>query len=241
MIGETWAFEFSTATWELMEPASAPSGRCGHSLIYDSESDVVILYGGFGCNSPMDPASDEVWAYDYNTNTWKEVASGPGERTYHGAAYDVESDRMIIWGGRPHEDLTNNSIWTYDFNTDTWNEYQTNDGPANRSTYHTMTYIPEIDRTIVYGGVALSHPFGGDLVLDLWEYDLNNNSWELIETTGDDPPAIAKQVMVYDPGSGLMYMFGGSKDILYDDAYISYEFWSYDPINHIWDNLLIED
>ena len=241
MSGETWALEYSTATWELMDPATAPSGRCGHTMAYDIESDVVILYGGFACNNPMDPPSKEVWAYNYNTNTWKEMAAGPDERIYHTAAYDSESDRMLMWGGRPHTDNTNTSIWAYDYNTNTWSEHPSENGPANRSSYHTMTYIPELDRTILFGGVVLTGAFGGDFVLDIWEYDFNNNSWSLVETTGDTPPPLAKQVMVYDPVTGLMYMYGGSREVIYDDAYISYEFWSFDPVNHIWDNLLIED
>lgn len=241
VIGETWAFEFSSATWEMMNPATSPSGRCGHSMSYDIESDVVILFGGFACNSPMDPPSKEVWAYDYNTDTWTEMAPGPDERTYHAVAYDSESDRMLMWGGRPHEDNSNTSIWVYDYNTNTWSEHPAENGPTARSSYHTMTYIPELDRTIVYGGVVLTGPFGGDFVLELWEYDFNSNSWEAIQTSGDQPPALAKQVMAYDPGSGLMFMYGGSKDVLYQNDFISYDFWSYDPIDRVWDNLLVEN
>jgi len=240
MIGETWAFEFSSATWELMNPSPAPSGRCGHTMTYDIESDVVILYGGFACNSPMDPPSKEVWAYNYNTNTWEEMGTGPDERIYHTAAYDSESDRMLIWGGRPHTDNANTSIWAFDYNTNSWSEHPSDSAPSFRSSYHTMTYIPELDRTIIYGGVVLTGPFGGDFVLDVWEYDFNSNAWSLVVTSGDSPPALAKQVMVYDPGTGLAYMYGGSREVIYDDAFISYEFWSYDPINHIWDNLLID-
>jgi hypothetical protein len=241
MVGETWAYEFSTKTWENMEPSDGPTGRCGHSLVYDSESDVVILYGGFGCSSPLDPPSDEVWAYDYNSNTWTVMGSGPYKRIYHTSAYDIESDRMLMWGGRPHEESSDTNIWAYDYNSDTWTEHPAVDGPMNRSTYHTMTYIPELDRTIIIGGVVLTGTFGGEFVLVVWEYDFNTNSWVRVEPEGDIPPPLAKQVMAYDPVTGLMYMFGGSREIMYDNAYISFEFWSYDPVNKIWDNLLASD
>lgn len=237
--GETWAYDFSADSWQSMAPATSPPGRCGHSTIYDSESDIVIMYGGFGCKSPMDLPFDDVWAYDFNSNTWTQMAPGPGLRVYQGMVYDSESDRILMWGGRPETEISDNSIWVYDFNTDTWTENPVEDGPVNRSTYHTMTYIPELDRTYIIGGVVLTGPFSGDFVSEIWEYDLNSNTWNLIEAEGS-PGALAKQAAAYDPQTGLIYFYGGSKDILYDNDFISYEFWSFDPVNHIWDNLLIE-
>jgi hypothetical protein len=241
MAGETWAYEYGSTIWELMEPSNAPAGRCGHSMSYDSQSDVVVLYGGFACNSPMDPMMDEVWAYDYNSNSWTAMLPGPSARIYHTTVYDSESDRILMWGGRPYTESADSNIYAYDFNTDSWAELIAEGGPSDRSTYHSMAYVPELDRTFIIGGVVLDGFFGGDFVLDVWEYDFNNNAWSLIETTGDSLPSLAKQVLVYDPGTGLMYMFGGSRDVIYDDANISYEFWSFDPVNHSWDNLLIED
>jgi hypothetical protein len=239
MEGETWTYDLGSNTWENMQPATSPSGRCGQTLVYDSESDAIILFGGYACTSPMDPPSAEVWVYDFNTNTWTAMGAGPHERIFHTAVYDSESDRMLMWGGRSHEEASDTSMWAYDYNTDSWIEYPAEGGPEFRSTYHTMTYIPELDRTIIIGGVVLTAALAGDFVPDIWEYDFNNNNWEMIETSGD-PPALAKQVMVYDPQTGLMYMYGGSRDIMYNNAYISFEFWSYDPINHQWNNLLVD-
>ncbi|MBG7610215.1 MAG: hypothetical protein IZT55_05035 [Anaerolineae bacterium] len=234
--GETWAYEYEPGTWELMKPDLSPSGRCGYQMSYDSESDRIIMYGGFKCATIADPMMAETWAYDYNTNTWTSQSTGPSARIYHQMAYDSESDRVVMWGGRPHEELGDTDIWAYDFNTDSWDSYKVENGPSHRKTYHTMEYIPELDRIIVYGGVVLTSVMGGDLGSDLWEYDLNNNAWTLVHTD-ISPPLVAKHIMVYAPSTALVYLFGGSKEVIYSDDHIIFEFWSYDPFDQIWSNL----
>jgi N-acetylneuraminic acid mutarotase len=234
--GETWAYDFENDAWELMKPDPAPSGRCGHKMAYDSESDMVIMDGGFKCTSPADPILNETWAYDYNANTWTAMSTMPAGRIYHEMVYDSESDRIIVWGGRPHEELDDVDIWAYDYNSDTWTSYPTENGPAQRSTYYTMDYLPDSDRMIMIGGVMLTSGFGGDFVTDVWEYDFNNNAWELVETDSPLPP-LAKHVTAYDANTGLIYLFGGSKEMIYSDDHISFEFWSYDPVNRVWSDL----
>jgi N-acetylneuraminic acid mutarotase len=68
------------------------------------------------------------------------------------------------------------------------------------------------------------------------EYDFNNNTWEMIKTE-ISPPPLAKHSTAYDPNTGMIYLFGGSREVIYSDDHISFEFWSYDPINHIWSDL----
>jgi N-acetylneuraminic acid mutarotase len=236
VLGETWAYDFENDAWELMKPDPTPSGRCGHQMSYDSESDIIIMYGGFKCQSPADPILNETWAYDYNSNTWTAMSTTPSGRIYHEMAYDSESDRIVMWGGRPHEELEDADVWAYDYNSDTWTSYPMKNGPTQRSAYHTMEYISELDRIIVFGGVTLNSMFGGDFVTDIWEYDFNNNSWEMVETD-TSPPPLAKHTTAYDPNTDMIYQFGGSREVIYSNDHISFEFWSYDPVNHTWSDL----
>jgi hypothetical protein len=234
--GETWAYDVGNDVWELMAPKPAPDGRCGHQMSYDSESDIVILYGGFKCSGPGDPIMNETWAYDYNTDTWTAMSTTPSGRIYHEIVYDVESDIIVMWGGRPHEELDDVDVWAYDYNSDSWTAYPVENGPTLRSSYHTMEYIPELDRIIIFGGVQLTSAFGGDFVTNIWEYDFNNNSWEMIEPDLT-PPQLAKHVTAYDDQMGFVYLFGGSKEVIYSNDHISFEFWSYDPVNRVWSDL----
>lgn len=60
IFGDTWAYDYNANTWTDMNSPSPPSARYSHTLDYDSESNVVILYGGVYL--------DETWAYHYQAN-----------------------------------------------------------------------------------------------------------------------------------------------------------------------------
>ncbi len=57
-----------------MAPEFAPQKNCAPSLVYDLESDRVIMYGGAVGDEFNIP---QTWAYDFNTNTWQQMSDGP--------------------------------------------------------------------------------------------------------------------------------------------------------------------
>jgi len=52
-----WAYDFNIDTWEKMESTEGPLNRNNAAMVYDSNADRVVLYGGLG--------KDDTWAYDY--------------------------------------------------------------------------------------------------------------------------------------------------------------------------------
>ncbi|MCK4972056.1 MAG: hypothetical protein KAS52_01960, partial [Candidatus Heimdallarchaeota archaeon] len=72
---ETWAFDYNTETWENMNPSTKPI-RIAHQMAYDSESDLVILFGGINSSSGIVKiVYNEVYTYDYNSNNWTLMTS----------------------------------------------------------------------------------------------------------------------------------------------------------------------
>ena len=116
--GETWAFDPSERNWERRNPADGPSGRCGHGMVYDSQSDRTILFGGFGCTSVDDPMLNDTWSYSYNSDSWTQHAneSAPPPRMYHSMVYHGDTDRTVVWGGR----VEDSRVWTYDLEANIW-------------------------------------------------------------------------------------------------------------------------
>jgi N-acetylneuraminic acid mutarotase len=187
---ETWVYDFDTDTWTNMEPVETPYGLRGPRMVYDAESDRMILFGGWEVgNSTKGGAFEEVWAYDYNTNTWTKMdpkVSPPG-RNYHAMAYDAESDRVILWGGDGPVPVDVRSVWAYDYNADLWEELESRSFDYNSNTwaqlsdspmpgdllYHAMVYIGKSDRIIIYGG-GPNLDFHKD---NIWVYDLNTSTW----------------------------------------------------------------
>ena len=115
-----WAYDFNTNTWMDNETVERPSKGAFGGLVYDSESDRSILYGGgfLGSNT-----TDETWAYDHNINTWTktEPSETPPKLTLHAMVYNPTLDLVVLFGGRVGSGSTYTAeTWTYDLNSDTW-------------------------------------------------------------------------------------------------------------------------
>jgi len=171
LLSETWAYDFDTNSWTDMAPSIRPPERNYHGMAYDAESDRVILFGGSG---PFGVRGD-TWAYDFDTNTWTDLqpTRAPSARNYHWMDYDVQSDRVILFGGRLGETET----WAYDYNTNAWTSMNPPAPPPGRSR-HGLAYDSDSDRIVLFGGWKPPYPIQTDhLLSDTWSYDFESNSW----------------------------------------------------------------
>ena len=215
---ETWVYDCNTDTWTEM--AKGPPRRLGHQMVYHTDSDRIMVFGGHGVGHGM----NDIWAYDFNMDTWAEMEPGtsPPPRYYHSMAYDIESDKVLVWGGA---DLPDKNMWAYDFSTDTWEKMVASGGPPHRN-YAAMVYDSEADRVILYGGL------GKD---DTWAYDYNTNTWTEMKPD-TNPGKLARHSMAYNPVLDKTILFGGryydSDPFIYMD-----ETWVYDYNTNTWTNM----
>lgn len=164
----------SNGSWTEMSPAIAPQARVDSDLVYDSQSDMVILFGGGY------PLMNDTWVYSYEDDTWTEMtpALAPDVRSGHGLAYDSQSDRVILFGGFKEFDgndkhVNYNETWAYDYDSNTWINMEPAFMPSARFK-GTMAYDEASDRVILFGGIL----DGTIFALDFWAYDYNSNTWE---------------------------------------------------------------
>jgi N-acetylneuraminic acid mutarotase len=216
---ETWTYDFDTDTWTNMEPVEAPYGLRGPRMVYDAESDRMILFGGWEVgNSTKGGAFEEVWAYDYNTNTWTKMdpkVSPPG-RNYHAMAYDAESDRVILWGGDGPVPVDVRSVWSYDYNTDLWEELESSGAPAPIA-YGAMVYSTAADRIFLYAG------------LEFWSFDYNTNTWAQLSDS-PMPGNLLYQAMAYIGKSDRIILYGGGPNLDFHKD----NTWVYDLNTNTW-------
>ncbi|MHA1201119.1 MAG: Kelch repeat-containing protein [Candidatus Heimdallarchaeaceae archaeon] len=184
---DTWAYDYNTNTWTNMTPSISPLGRGYSILIYDSESDKMVLFGGY--HSPTssayyDPTGEvyqrETWTYDYNTNIWENVtpSTSPDPRLGTDMAYDSESDRILLVGGYTHLDTTSmeDETWSFDLNSETWTQMNPDTSFAIRA--HSMAYDSESDKIVLFGGTNSTQltPYNAET----WVYDFNADEWTLM-------------------------------------------------------------
>jgi hypothetical protein len=113
---ETWAYDYESDAWTRMTPATSPSARFYHGLVYDSEFDKAILFGG----QSLGRDTNDTWAYDYDTDAWVNQGIGiaPFERKRHAMSYDVREGRVLLQGGLGSE--LYGGTWEYDYENATW-------------------------------------------------------------------------------------------------------------------------
>jgi hypothetical protein len=96
VMGDTWAYDTNTNTWEEMTPAVSPPARAGHAMWYDPVADLVFVFGGSRdwTSWPYLPwdvfGGEELWAYDFESNTWTLMRTqlSPGFVVDLAAAFD---------------------------------------------------------------------------------------------------------------------------------------------------------
>lgn len=232
VLSQTWAYDFNNDTW--MRMSDGPP-RLGHRMAYDTESDRIVMFSGACFRDGRFQDVQETWVYDFNSDRWVEMkpARSPAARHYYGLAYDVESDRVILWGGFIGKDVLDRNVWTYDFNTNTWLE-RTNtrlelipESSPDPQWYQAMTYDEASGRIIIYGGADE----GSD---EMWTYGLSGNTWTKLKQT-TNPGKISRMPMVYVPDARKLVLFGGqldSRQYTYSD-----ETWLYNLNTDSWNDV----
>jgi len=222
---QTWAYDASTNTWEQLADVPRPP-MLGQRIVYDSESDCIIMFGGFDMTTYK--FVDETWVYDKTDKSWKNMQpkKHPSGRNYVGMVYDSKADRVVLWGDwqQNYTPATDDAVWTYDYNTNTWQEFKhKQDGPVVRD-YTMLAYNEKADKIMMYGG----YEFGND---ETWVYDLNTDTWQQMQPI-DNPGVISRYAMVYAKDANKIILFGGQ------DGATNYQYnnetWSYSLKHDEW-------
>jgi N-acetylneuraminic acid mutarotase len=171
MCDDTWAFDPKTNTWTEMNPASSPPIMYGHTMVYDSINQKIILWGGHESTYKNGELSSHqygksIWQYSYQENNWQQVPSinSPPARYWHQTAFDTTNGTMLLFGGNGANAFLSDT-WIYDVTNRAWQKVNTNDHPPARIN-PAMSYDPINESLVLFGGMAE----GGTDLEDMWFY-----------------------------------------------------------------------
>ncbi len=169
---DTWAYDFFANEWTDMASSPNPAAGNDGSLVYDAESDRIIMFGGDGPGRLT--FFDDTWSYDFESNTWSDSnpSQRPSPRSLHGMAYDADSDRTILFGGDSGSG-GNDETWALHLNLSDWREMSPSSRPSGRLA-HGMAYDGDSDRVILFGGWSTFFGLTND---ETWAYDFDTNTW----------------------------------------------------------------
>ncbi len=200
-----------TPAWiQLLPSGQLPEPRSGHSAVYDTASNRMIVFGGceFGC-TPLAPPT--VWVLTNanglgGTPAWIQLqtGAGPAPRTEHAAVYDSGSNSMILFAGQDGGGSgcsTFSDVWVLSHanglgGNPTWTQLTTSGGFPAGQYAPSATYDPASNRMMVFGGIGV--------VNGICQYSnavpADNRSGQISSPKGllgrQQPEALAAQFMI---------------------------------------------
>ena len=196
--------------WTCVNPVDSPSARSGHSMVYDSTNDRVILFGGYTENGKV----GDTWIFDTLNGTWTEIqVSGPVPRYESAMAYDPVLKKVVLYGGQDGYQDT----WLFDTASSKWMRTAETGAPSGR-TGHAMTFDGTENKVVLYGGKDRHQTF---------TYDNSTATWKP-EAYGL-PGERRYHKMVYDSKIEKIITFGGS-----DGSYTKDDTWYFNTSNSTW-------
>ncbi len=180
-----------------------PDIRAGHSAVYDSRHDRMVVFGGF-----TGPPDNRTWTLELaGIPTWIPLPSlGPSSRQYHSAVYDTTGDRMFIYGGTTlaQDGEPPGDVCAQDPGSGGWGSVPTTPSPALR-TGHGAVFDTPRSRMVMVGGDAGAYYDANQL--DIWGYDVAAVAWHQIN--GPRPRPGSDLGIAWDPLRNDVVAFGG--------------------------------
>jgi hypothetical protein len=118
-----------------------------------------------------------------------------------------------------------------------WTEKPSVEPSPSARYWEALAYDEKSDKVIMFGGVY-SATSSDDVTLrgDTWTYDLATGTWKEVTPAGESPSARSDHVMLYEPTSGTVLMFGGHDATTPNAAGLG-DLWEFDPAAGTWTEL----
>lgn len=183
-----WVYDAARDTWIAMKPTGDTPPRTAYTgMAYDSHDQVVVKFGGGGCNAFDD---GKTWIYDGHANTWtrRSPARHPGSGRLPSMTYDEKHRLVLLFGAG---DGMSNELWAYDIRKDEWRVLEAADPPpagqmvdinwGGPVDYGLFVYDRRLEMPILF------RPRHG--VLGAWAYDFEAKAWKRLYTRNSPPGA----------------------------------------------------
>ncbi len=208
-----WTVTALLAVLLSMQPLAGqqPQGRIYHSMVATESSGSVFVFGGV-TEHGWEMNLLDVWALDVSSMTW-EVAGALEPADSYSAAFDAESDRVIVFS-------LAGETWAFDSKIGEWERMSPAKSPSGRCGQRTV-YDRAADRVILFGGFACT-AVEDPMQNDTWAYDYEADSWQEMRPT-TAPPVRMYHAMAYDPTAKRSVVWGGRVE---DPAAWSYDYHS---------------
>jgi N-acetylneuraminic acid mutarotase len=216
--GDMWRFNTHTNTWaNIPQGLLTPGARAG-ATAFMFEGKMWIM-GGL---SPALDTFNDLWSFDFNSNTWTEESANnvndtgvPHKRYRAGVAVNDKDDGVVIFSGdlfltdshAPVDDT-----WLFDLVGNLWTEL--NNNLTNRQDAVVVSYKRKV--FVMFGDTEGSAGrcvnsltgVGNNPQSTMWKLDLNHDSthWTQVFATGGPRALMRAAYVVFDND---LYVYNG--------------------------------
>ena len=174
-----------------------PGPRDHLALVYDSDRDQVVLFGG----NDVDEEGNYTWnptTWEWGEHGWTEVDPGtPGTISSMSSVFDPGTGTALSVGGMNPSKGDLDETWQWDGHSWTLNEGQT---PGIRMSSG-LAFDPVRNEVVLFSGCV-----GRDYPSDTWVFSAG--SWA--RRSDDGPPGVCRPAMFFDAVRGHVVLFGGA-------------------------------
>ncbi len=215
------AYAFGSWSWVDIDPSTGPGIRICAGMAYDSESEVIVLHGGYDGSA----ANSETWIFDCQSSEWRcmSCTDAPAGRLGQGFVYDKFRDRCVMFFGTDGHTYYNDT-WEYDFNSNTWTQLHPDVSPSPRCKGG-AAFDTGSRQIVFFGGYGPDE----ENLSETWTFSHHQNTW-VDRTTDEAPPARKRNPMAYDESDDRMVMFGG----WLEGSLVLGDTWTYDFNTNSW-------
>jgi hypothetical protein len=201
------AYAAGGESWTDLTTSDGPEPRVGASMIYDSEGDVALVWGGRGYYGLL----SDMWQLDFSgaTAAWTELApfGEVPERAFSTAVYDPNYDVIYAFGGETYHALAETPL-CMDMETMEWVELIVTGDDIDALTDAAAVYAPDYRAVVLYGGQ------GYHALPDQAYYIEPTASCEVEVTAlaageGSSPGGLMGHGMVWDSEDDVALLVGG--------------------------------
>jgi hypothetical protein len=204
----------SSAVWS--RPATvgsvSPGSRMFHSMVYDSVSDRLYLYGGWDGFQSLDDTKQMVTTPQGVQWTTVATSPNPGARYGYTSFFDTHYRRMIVMGGEgnPNGGGTIGPVWGLGMDTPAWSQIGSFCGPGNL-WFASAAFRNYGDRAYITGGwFNPVNVWSNQPIWIHWLFSESQNGWGSYLLTGAPSNHIYQHTSIFDRLGNRVIRFGGS-------------------------------
>ncbi len=169
-----WSYDVACNTWRALRPLPAPQPAPLRCASWDSDRQVVVLFGGEGSH-------EGTLAYDPYSNKWTSMRPRvqPAFRSGGNMAYDAAHRLHILFGSQFSDDP---HTWAYDLTKNEWRDMKPASQPPTNCNDAVLAY--DAGGKVVTAVVRVTDRLDGQEVvkghLETWAYDAGKNEWRAL-------------------------------------------------------------